>query len=109
MSQKLAKAAEVMAEHPAALQLRLLQIVVEVAAENNSTLALECMASFLSGGEKIPPSTRRSAWPRRVNGSVCGMNPRYAVCRPQGGSYTEASRPNVSAATSSPKSRNATS
>ena len=29
-----------MAEHPAALQLRLLQTVVEVAAEKNSTLVL---------------------------------------------------------------------
>jgi regulator of protease activity HflC (stomatin/prohibitin superfamily) len=39
-SQTLARAAEVMADHPAALQLRLLQTVVEVAAEKNSTLVL---------------------------------------------------------------------
>ena len=39
-SEKLARAAEVMTEHPAALQLRLLQTVVEVAAERNSTLVL---------------------------------------------------------------------
>ena len=39
-SQTLAQAAQVMAEHPAALQLRLLQTVVEVAAEKNSTLVL---------------------------------------------------------------------
>jgi hypothetical protein len=39
-SRKLAEAAEVMAEHPAALQLRMLQTVVEVAAEKNSTLVL---------------------------------------------------------------------
>jgi regulator of protease activity HflC (stomatin/prohibitin superfamily) len=39
-SEKLAQAAEVMAAHPAALQLRLLQTVVEVAAEKNSTLVL---------------------------------------------------------------------
>lgn len=39
-SQKLSQAAEVMGEHPAALQLRLLQTVVEVAAEKNSTLVL---------------------------------------------------------------------
>jgi regulator of protease activity HflC (stomatin/prohibitin superfamily) len=39
-SQKLAQAAEVMSEHPAALQLRLLETVVEVAAEKNSTLVL---------------------------------------------------------------------
>jgi regulator of protease activity HflC (stomatin/prohibitin superfamily) len=39
-SQKLAAAAGVMAETPAALQLRLLQTIVEVAAEKNSTLVL---------------------------------------------------------------------
>ncbi|SDY20086.1 SPFH domain, Band 7 family protein [Modestobacter sp. DSM 44400] len=39
-SEKLAQAAAVMAEHPAALQLRLLQTVVEVASEKNSTLVL---------------------------------------------------------------------
>jgi hypothetical protein len=39
-SQKLSQAARVMAEHPAALQLRLLETVVEVAAEKNSTLVL---------------------------------------------------------------------
>ncbi|TDU87869.1 SPFH domain-containing protein [Kribbella voronezhensis] len=39
-SEKLGQAAEVMTEHPAALQLRLLQTVVEVAAEKNSTLVL---------------------------------------------------------------------
>ena len=36
-STRLAQAAEVMKDHPAALQLRFLQTVVEVAAENNST------------------------------------------------------------------------
>ncbi len=36
-SSRLAQAAEVMRHHPAALQLRFLQTVVEVAAENNST------------------------------------------------------------------------
>jgi regulator of protease activity HflC (stomatin/prohibitin superfamily) len=39
-SQKLSQAAQVMAEHPAALELRLLETVVEVAAEKNSTLVL---------------------------------------------------------------------
>jgi regulator of protease activity HflC (stomatin/prohibitin superfamily) len=39
-SKKLAQAAGVMAEQPAALQLRLLQTVVAVAAEKNSTLVL---------------------------------------------------------------------
>jgi regulator of protease activity HflC (stomatin/prohibitin superfamily) len=39
-SQKLAAAATVMADTPAALQLRLLQTIVEVAAEKNSTVVL---------------------------------------------------------------------
>jgi regulator of protease activity HflC (stomatin/prohibitin superfamily) len=39
-SQKLASAASVMADTPAALQLRLLQTIVEVAAEKNSTVVL---------------------------------------------------------------------
>jgi regulator of protease activity HflC (stomatin/prohibitin superfamily) len=39
-SAKLAKAAEAMAHTPAALQLRLLQTIVEVASERNSTLVL---------------------------------------------------------------------
>ncbi len=39
-SQKLASAATVMSEAPAALQLRLLQTIVEVAAEKNSTVVL---------------------------------------------------------------------
>jgi regulator of protease activity HflC (stomatin/prohibitin superfamily) len=39
-SRKLSEAAKVMADTPAALQLRLLETVVEVAAEKNSTLVL---------------------------------------------------------------------
>jgi regulator of protease activity HflC (stomatin/prohibitin superfamily) len=39
-SEKLAQAAATMSRHPAALQLRLLETVVEVAAEKNSTLVL---------------------------------------------------------------------
>lgn len=39
-SKKLAEAAEAMSDQPAALQLRLLQTVVAVAAEKNSTLVL---------------------------------------------------------------------
>jgi regulator of protease activity HflC (stomatin/prohibitin superfamily) len=39
-SQKLGEAADVIAEHPIAFQLRLLQTMTEVAAEKNSTLVL---------------------------------------------------------------------
>ncbi len=55
-SQKLAQAAEVMAEHPAALQLRLLQTVVEVAAERNSTLVLPFPVELLRFLERVTPT-----------------------------------------------------
>jgi regulator of protease activity HflC (stomatin/prohibitin superfamily) len=54
-SQKLAQAAEIMTEHPAALQLRLLQTVVEVAAEKNSTLVLPFPVELLRFLERSTP------------------------------------------------------
>jgi regulator of protease activity HflC (stomatin/prohibitin superfamily) len=61
-SERLAQAAEVMAEHPAALQLRLLQTVVEVAAERNSTLVLPFPVELLRFLERVtPPAASRSA------------------------------------------------
>jgi regulator of protease activity HflC (stomatin/prohibitin superfamily) len=57
-SQKLAQAAAVMAQHPAALQLRLLQTVAEVAAEKNSTLVLPFPVELLRFLERAtPPDT----------------------------------------------------
>jgi regulator of protease activity HflC (stomatin/prohibitin superfamily) len=54
-SAKLAQAAETMAEHPAALQLRLLQTVVEVASEKNSTLVLPFPVELLRFLERATP------------------------------------------------------
>jgi hypothetical protein len=54
-SEKLSQAAKVMAEQPAALQLRLLQTVVEVAAEKNSTLVLPFPVELLRFLEKSTP------------------------------------------------------
>ena len=54
-SQKLAAAARVMSEQPAALQLRLLQTVVEVAAEKNSTLVLPFPVELLRFLERSTP------------------------------------------------------
>jgi regulator of protease activity HflC (stomatin/prohibitin superfamily) len=51
-SHKLAQAAETMAETPTALQLRLLQTVVEVAAEKNSTLVFPFPVELLRFLEK---------------------------------------------------------
>ncbi len=56
-SEKLAQAAEVMAEHPAALQLRLLETVVEVAAEKNSTLVLPFPVELLRFLERSTPGS----------------------------------------------------
>ena len=64
-SEKLAMAAQVMAEHPAALQLRLLETVVEVAAEKNSTLVLPFPVELLRFLERsTPTSGHRTTAPR---------------------------------------------
>ncbi|MFE6846010.1 SPFH domain-containing protein [Streptomyces sp. NPDC057686] len=61
-SHKLAQAAEVMSEQPAALQLRLLQTVVAVAAEKNSTLVLPFPVELLRFLERAaPPQTAPDA------------------------------------------------
>ena len=56
-SEKLAQAAGVMSEQPAALQLRLLQTVVEVAAEKNSTLVLPFPVELLRFLERSTPTS----------------------------------------------------
>jgi len=60
-SQKLAQAAEIMGEQPGALQLRLLQTVVEVAAEKNSTLILPFPVELLRFLEKSTPQSSPQA------------------------------------------------
>jgi regulator of protease activity HflC (stomatin/prohibitin superfamily) len=60
-STKLAQAAEVMSEQPAALQLRLLQTVVEVAAEKNSTLILPFPVELLRFIERSTPERDEKA------------------------------------------------
>ena len=55
-SDKLAEAASIMAETPAALQLRLLETIVEVAAEKNSTLVLPFPVELLRFLERPPGS-----------------------------------------------------
>jgi regulator of protease activity HflC (stomatin/prohibitin superfamily) len=56
-SRKLADAARVMADTPAALQLRLLETVVEVAAEKNSTLVLPFPVELLQFVDTIKHGT----------------------------------------------------
>ncbi len=54
-SKRLAAAANVMARDPAALQLRLLQTVVEVAGEKNSTLVMPVPVELLRFFDKMTP------------------------------------------------------
>ena len=77
-SQKLAEAAEVMAGHPTALQLRLLQTVVEVAAEKNSTLVLPFPVELLRFLERSTPA--ESA--RSADGAVATPRPDAPVSTP---------------------------
>ncbi|MFB9466444.1 slipin family protein [Streptomyces cinereospinus] len=64
-SRKLAEAAQQMADTPAALQLRLLQTVVAVAAEKNSTLVLPFPVELLRFLERAPlPTDHPQGQPR---------------------------------------------
>jgi len=62
-SKRLAAAANVMARDPAALQLRLLQTVVEVASERNSTLVMPVPVELLRFFEKMAPPAPPAAVP----------------------------------------------
>lgn len=71
-SNKLAQAAEAMADTPSALQLRLLQTIVEVAAERNSTLVLPFpveLLRFLEGNTPQDSSNDDAAAARRETAS----------------------------------------
>ena len=59
-SKRLAAAANVMARDPAALQLRLLQTVVEVAAEKNSTLVMPVPVELLRFFDRVAPGVAES-------------------------------------------------
>jgi len=65
-SKKLPQAAAVMAADPAALQLRLLQTVAEVAAEKNSTLVMPAPVELLRFFDRAapPPATLSPPPPR---------------------------------------------
>ena len=78
-STRLAEAASVMAADPAALQLRLLQTVVEVAAEKNSTLVMPFPVDLLRFFDNASPA------PGRIQASAADARnttprPRYPTC-----------------------------
>jgi regulator of protease activity HflC (stomatin/prohibitin superfamily) len=70
-SKRLAAAANVMARDPAALQLRLLQTVVEVAAEKNSTLVMPVPVELLRFFDKFtPPAAAGNGKPAEDSASL---------------------------------------
>ena len=74
-SQKLSEAAAAMAATPAALQLRLLQTMVEVAAEKNSTLVLPFPVEMLRYFEAVAtgtPATPYAAGPPQTEAAAEG-------------------------------------
>ena len=85
-SEKLAQAAARMADTPAALQLRLLETVVSVAAEKNSTLVLPFPVELLRFLEHAPGRPPESAAP---TGSTADATP-LPSRGPRDGSNTEA-------------------
>jgi regulator of protease activity HflC (stomatin/prohibitin superfamily) len=76
-SQKLAQAAQVMTQHSAALELRLLETVVEVAAEKNSTLVLPFPVELLRFLESVTP-------PRSATSRGADVTPPESATVPNG-------------------------
>ncbi|MFI1659491.1 slipin family protein [Streptomyces sp. NPDC020472] len=66
-SKKLAEAAGVMSDQPAALQLRLLQTVMAVSAEKNSTLVLPIPVELLRFLERATPDAASEAEPAQAS------------------------------------------
>jgi regulator of protease activity HflC (stomatin/prohibitin superfamily) len=86
-SKKLAQAATVMSADPAALQLRLLQTVVEVAAEKNSTLVMPVpveLLRFLDRAARAPSPAQPPAGEARENHSLPAAPAMPALTRPAG-------------------------
>jgi regulator of protease activity HflC (stomatin/prohibitin superfamily) len=72
-SKRLAAAANVMARDPAALQLRLLQTVVEVAGERNSTLVMPIPVELLRFFDRFTPGSSDPA--ARAAGTAASSEP----------------------------------
>jgi len=81
-SQKLSEAAAAMSSTPAALQLRLLQTMVEVAAEKNSTLVLPFPVEMLRYFEAVAtgtPALPRETTEAPTDGPILDADPGGAV------------------------------
>lgn len=74
-SEKLAQAAEIMSDHPAALQLRLLETVVQVASEKNSMLILPFPVELLRFLDASTPKVARDVEASPAAGPVTALPP----------------------------------
>jgi len=74
-SKRLAQAAAVMSADPAALQLRLLQTVVEVAAEKNSTLVMPIPVELLRFFDRAAPASGMTAPPATAERDEAALPP----------------------------------
>ena len=79
-AEQLAEAARILQSQPASIQLRYLQTVTEIAAENNSTtifpIPIDLLRSFLSRSEQAVPTTSAAKLP------VADAPPELAVASP---------------------------
>ncbi len=73
-SKRLAAAANVMSRDPAALQLRLLQTVVEVAAEKNSTLVMPVPVELLRFFDRLTPARAGGTKPAEDSASLADFS-----------------------------------
>jgi regulator of protease activity HflC (stomatin/prohibitin superfamily) len=78
-SKKLAQAATVMSADPGALQLRLLQTVVEVAAENNSTLIMPVPVELLRFFDRAAPPRVQARPPADEAATTASLPPAPAA------------------------------
>ncbi|WP_420095723.1 slipin family protein [Brevibacterium sediminis] len=95
-SNKLAKASEAMAHTPSALQLRLLQTIVEVAAERNSTLVLPFpveLLRFLENNTPTAPPTTEAGAKSTTEAGVTSTTDAPAEVADRSGSDTTSSAP----------------
>jgi len=104
-SKKLAQAAQQMSTQPAALQLRLLQTVVAVAAEKNSTLVLPFpveLLRFLERAQQGQPQPQPPAEAGQPQGGPGQPGPDHLPVEPSGGSPAEADPSGVGAPAGDP-------
>jgi len=101
-SKKLAQAATVMAADPAALQLRLLQTVVEVAAEKNSTLVMPFPVELLRFFDRAALPTTPAVTPADAEDEATTLPPATPAALPASPPASTASAAAITALNGAP-------